>query len=70
MRERYRSLLSDLHDGVLSAADARLRRDKLMDELRAIYDTSSAIAPEEPPGAAEEGVQGVRGGRFAGISPQ
>jgi hypothetical protein len=38
VRERYRALLSDLHDGVLDVAEARLRRDKLMDELRVIYD--------------------------------
>lgn len=49
LRERYRSLLSDLHDGALSLADARLRRDRLMDELRAIYETTSLIAVEEDP---------------------
>jgi len=38
IRERYRALLSDLHDGVLDVAEARLRRDKLMDELRVIYE--------------------------------
>ena len=47
LRERYRSLLSDLHDGALSIAEARLRRDKLMDELRAIYETTSAISLED-----------------------
>jgi hypothetical protein len=46
LRERYRSLLSDLHDGALSVGDARLRRDKLIDELRAIYDATSVIALE------------------------
>ena len=46
LRERYRSLLSDLHDGALTVADARLRRDRLMDELRAIYETTSVIATE------------------------
>ena len=60
LRERYRSLLSDLHDGVLSVADARLRRDKLIDELRAIYDTASITALEEDPAQpatpADEGV--------------
>ena len=34
LRERYRSLLSDLHDGALGVDDARLRRDQLIDELR------------------------------------
>ena len=38
IRERYRSLLSDLHDGVLDVVEARVRRDKLIDELRAIYE--------------------------------
>ncbi len=38
IRERYRALLSDLHDGVVEVAEARLRRDKLMDELRIVYE--------------------------------
>ena len=46
LRERYRSLLSDLHDGALTLAEARLRRDRLMDELRAIYEATSAVAIE------------------------
>jgi len=59
LRERYRSLLSDLHDGALSVVEARLRRDRLIDELRAVYDTASVIALEEdlaPPAAPAEGV--------------
>jgi hypothetical protein len=60
LRERYRALLSDLHDGALSVVEARLRRDRLIDELRAVYDTASVIALEEdlaPPAApAAEGV--------------
>lgn len=47
LRERYRSLLSDLHDGALSTEAARIRRDKLIEELRAIYETSAAIALED-----------------------
>jgi len=57
LRERYRSLLSDLQDGALNVGDARLHRDKLIDELRAIYETTSAIAIEHdvlPPAAAVE----------------
>ena len=46
LRERYRSLLSDLHDGAVTVSDARLRRDKLIDELRAIYETTSVVALE------------------------
>lgn len=60
LRERYRALLSDLHDGVLSVTEARIRRDKLIDELRAIYDMTSIIALEngqaQPPAPAEAGV--------------
>jgi SMODS and SLOG-associating 2TM effector domain family 4 len=60
LRERYRALLSDLHDGALSVDDARLRRDQLIDELRGIYDTASMIvlddAPAQPVSADEEGV--------------
>ena len=47
LRERYRSLLSDVHEGALSVADARLRRDQLIDELRTIYDVTSVIALED-----------------------
>jgi hypothetical protein len=58
LRERYRSLLTDLHDGALNLADARQRRDRMTDELRAIYETTSSIALEHDvmpmPAAAEE----------------
>ena len=58
LRERYRSLLSDLHDGAVNLQDARQRRDRMMDELRAIYETTSVIALEHDvmpmPAAAEE----------------
>jgi hypothetical protein len=61
LRERYRSLLSDLHDGALSVVEARLRRDRLIDELRTVYDTASVIALEEdlaPPATpADEGAR-------------
>lgn len=59
LRERYRSLLSDLHDGALSVDDARIRRDRLIDELRGIYDTASVIVLDDalqPVSAEEEGV--------------
>lgn len=46
LRERYRSLLSDLHDGALPVAEVRLRRDKLIDELRAVHDMTSVVALE------------------------
>lgn len=56
LRERYRSLLSDLHDGALTIAEARLRRDKLLEELRAIYETASLSGEQDapPPAGAEE----------------
>jgi hypothetical protein len=47
LRERYRSLLSDLHDGALSLPDARVRRDKLIDDLRSILETASEVAVDE-----------------------
>jgi hypothetical protein len=47
LRERYRSLLSDLHDGALGVEAARLKRDQLIEELRSIYDTTSVIALED-----------------------
>lgn len=49
LRERYRALLSDLHDGILTVGEARLRRDKLLDDLRAIHEMTPLIAFEEPP---------------------
>ena len=48
MRERYRSLLSDLQDGVLDVAEARRRRDALMDELGTIYENTPASPVDEP----------------------
>ena len=47
IRERYRALLSDLHDGVLDVAEARLRRDALMVELGAIYERTPISQVEE-----------------------
>ena len=55
VRERYRSLLSDLHDGALDVGEARLRRDRLITELRAIYEATPLAALEtdllDPPEA-------------------
>ena len=47
LRERYRALLSDLHDGALITEAARVHRDKLIEELRAMYETTAAIALED-----------------------
>ena len=40
VRERYRSLLTDLQEGVVDVAEARVRRDRLIDEVGAILDNS------------------------------
>jgi SMODS and SLOG-associating 2TM effector domain family 4 len=48
IRERYRALLSDLHDGVLDVAEARLRRDKLMEELRIVYEKTPITQLKDP----------------------
>jgi hypothetical protein len=54
IRERYRSLLSDLQDGVVDLTEARLRRDKLIDELGTIYDKASGLAPADDSSVVEE----------------
>jgi hypothetical protein len=60
LRERYRALLSDLHDGALGVEAARLKRDQLIEELRSAYDTTSIIALEDvrpkTPDAPADGV--------------
>ena len=38
IRERYRALLSDLHEGVLDVSEARARRDRLIEELGGILE--------------------------------
>lgn len=54
IRDRYTSLLSDLSDGVLDVADARIRRDRLMEEVRAAYERTSLVPPGDI-GAADVG---------------
>ena len=60
LRERYRSLLSDLHEGALGLDAARLKRDQLIEELRRIHETTSVIALEDDrpktPDAPADGV--------------
>ena len=46
IRERYRALLSDLHEGVVDVGGARTRRDVLMDELQQIY-RSGPVSPAD-----------------------
>ena len=40
IRERYQALLSDLVDGAINIDKARDRRDRLMEELHAIYENA------------------------------
>jgi hypothetical protein len=42
LREQYRALLADLNDGVLTADEARTRRDALMATLHQIYQDAPA----------------------------
>jgi hypothetical protein len=46
IRERYRSLLSDLRDGVIGIDVARRQRDLLMEELHAIYESAPPTDPQ------------------------
>jgi hypothetical protein len=43
MRERYRALLSDLHDGALGVDAVRRRRDELIAELRQVYEEAPPL---------------------------
>jgi hypothetical protein len=45
-REQYRALLSDLNDGAIEPEAARARRDALMNELHAVYQSAPPIAAE------------------------
>lgn len=56
IRDRYVSLLSDLSEGVVSVADARARRDKLMDEVRVAYERT-ALAPPADTTTADRGAK-------------
>ena len=47
LREQYRSVLSDLKDGVLSVEVARDRRDYLMEKLHRIYDNAPPADREQ-----------------------
>ena len=40
MRERYRALLADLHDGAISQDAARAQRNALVQELRQVHETT------------------------------
>ena len=63
LRERYRSLLSDLHDEALTLAEGRLRRDRLIEELRAVHDLTSVVALEVDGTQTVEGAEDEAPGR-------
>ena len=43
LRERYRALLSDLHDGALGVDAVRRKRDELIAELREVYEDAPPV---------------------------
>ena len=43
LRERYRALLSDLHDGALGIDAVRRKRDDLIAELRQVYEDAPPV---------------------------
>jgi len=49
IRERYRSLLTDLHEGVVDVAEARVRRDRLIEELGGIFETAEITPADDSP---------------------
>jgi hypothetical protein len=53
IRERYRGLLSDLHDGVIDIEAGRQQRDALMEELHGIYANAPAADPQTDRTVAE-----------------
>jgi hypothetical protein len=60
IREQYRALLSDLNDHAIEPEAARVRRNKLMEEVAAIHDSAPALTrrifmlPPNSVGGAEE----------------
>jgi hypothetical protein len=49
IRERYRSLLTDLHEGAVSVTEARIRRDRLIEELGGIFETAEITPADDSP---------------------
>ena len=62
IRERYRTVLSDLRDGTLDPDAARVRRDVLAAELHSIYETAP---PEEARSFRAAGKLAVEEGSMA-----
>jgi SMODS and SLOG-associating 2TM effector domain family 4 len=46
IREQYRAVLSDLHDGAIDPAGARQRRDALTSTLRDFLEHAPSVAPQ------------------------
>jgi hypothetical protein len=46
IREQYRAILSDLHDGAIDPAEARRRRDALTDAMREFLEHAPAVPPQ------------------------
>jgi SMODS and SLOG-associating 2TM effector domain family 4 len=46
IREQYRAVLSDLHDGAIDPAEARRRRDTLTATMRDFLEHAPAVAPQ------------------------
>ncbi len=61
MRERHRSLLADLNEGVVRPEEARARRNALLEELRRIRESA-------PPGSVR-GIDDVAGTARGAIRP-
>ena len=55
IREQYRAVLSDLHDGAIDPAEARRRRDALTDAMHDFLER----APSVPPQPHQPGEQGA-----------
>jgi hypothetical protein len=46
IREQYRAVLSDLHDGAIDPAEARRRRDALTDAMHDFLEHAPAVPPQ------------------------
>jgi hypothetical protein len=46
IREQYRAVLSDLHDGAIDAPEARQRRDALTSTMRDFLEHAPSVAPQ------------------------
>jgi len=63
--ERYRALLSELHEGVIPVEEARRRRDALMQDVQSVYEQAPAIGLRIEGGDSEPVDEVVRASRVA-----